>query len=243
MENLNKRPKQRSKMRMAVGKTYYSFLRYISWYCSGPFAKEHSSSVLPEVQFQHATPLLRHLSGLEMQLQYNKVTNLRLACAQINGIILHPRETFSYWKTLEKPTVRKGYLPGMVLVNGKVAAGIGGGLRQLSILIYWMTLHTPLKVVERHHHGYDVFPHSNRTQPFGSGATCFYPYGDLMIHNDTNREFQLCVWVGKEHLFGEWRSQSRQMNNMKFWKKIIVSVVNTGAVLPGIMNFDERYPT
>lgn len=167
MENLNKRPKQRSKMRMAVGKTYYSFWRYISWYCSGPFAKEHSNSVLPEAQFQHATPLLRHLSGLEMQLQYNKVTNL----------------------------------------------------------IYWMTLHTPLKVVERHHHGYDIFLDSNRTQPFGSGATCFYPYGDLMIHNDTNREFQLCVWVGKKYLFGEWRSTQPSDKQYEIPKKIIVSVV------------------
>lgn len=193
-------------MRMAAGKGYYSLMRYIKWHDFGPFAKDYSDAVLPKIQFQHATPLLRHLSGLEMQLQYNKVTNLRLACARVNGIILHPGETFSYWKTIGKPTARKGYLPGMVLVNGKVATGIGGGLCQLSNLIYWMTLHTPLKVVERHHHGYDVFPDSNRTQPFGSGATCFYPYGDLMICNDTDRDFQLRLWVEKENLSGEWRS-------------------------------------
>lgn len=205
MENFNS-PKHRSKMRMAAGKAYYSLFRYIKWRHSGPFAKEYSDTYLPSVQFYHATPLLRQLSGLEMQLQYNKVTNLRLACQKVNRMILHPRETFSYWKTIGNPTARKGYLPGMVLVNGKVAAGIGGGLCQLSNLIYWITLHTPLTVVERHHHGYDVFPDSNRTQPFGSGATCFYPYGDLMIRNDTGRDFQLRLWVEKEKLCGEWRS-------------------------------------
>lgn len=68
-----------------------------------------------------------------------------------------------------------------------------------------MTLHTPLTVIERHRHGYDVFPDANRTQPFGSGATCFYPHGDLMIRNDTQEEYQLFVSVGEEYLVGEWR--------------------------------------
>lgn len=63
-----------------------------------------------------------------------------------------------------------------------------------------------MTVIERHRHGYDVFPDSNRTQPFGSGATCFYPHGDLMIRNDTDKDFQLLVNVGDKYLEGEWRS-------------------------------------
>jgi len=34
-------------------------------------------------------------------------------------------------------------------------------------------------------HGYDVFPDSDRTQPFGSGATCFYNYGGFVIKINT----------------------------------------------------------
>ena len=64
----------------------------------------------------------------------------------------------SYWYLIGKPTAGKGYLPGMILRNGGYLAATGGGLCQLSNLIYWMTLHTPLTVVERHRHGYDVFP-------------------------------------------------------------------------------------
>ncbi len=70
---------------------------------------------------------------------------------------------------------------------------------------FWMTVHTPLTVIERHRHGYDVFPDSNRTQPFGSGASCFYPHGDLMIRNDTPDDYQLLVSVGDKFLEGEWR--------------------------------------
>ena len=72
-----------------------------------------------------------------------------------------------------------------------------------------MTLHTPLTVVERYRHSYDVFPDSGRTQPFGSGATCVYPYRDLMIRNDTQTTFRLHVTVGEECLEGEWRADRR----------------------------------
>ena len=85
---------------------------------------------------------------------------------------------------------------------------VGGGLCQLSNLIFWMTLHTPLTVVERYRHSHDVFPDANRTQPFGSGATCAYPHRDLMIRNDTDQPFQLCVRVGERELEGEWRAMS-----------------------------------
>lgn len=77
---------------------------------------------------------------------------------------------------------------------------------QLSKLLYRMAPHTPLTVVERHHRGYDVVSDFNLTQLFGSGSTCFYPYGGRMIRNDTDWEFQLCLRVEKENLSGECRS-------------------------------------
>ena len=67
---------------------------------------------------------------------------------------------------------------------------------------------TPLTVVERYRHSHDVFPDANRTQPFGSGATCAYPHRDLMIRNDTDQPFQLCVRVGARELEGEWRAMA-----------------------------------
>ena len=77
----------------------------------------------------------------------------------------------------------------MALFLGRIGSDVGGRLCQLSNLIFWMTLHTPLTVVERYRHSHDVFPDANRTQPFGSGATCAYPHRDLMIRNDTDQPF------------------------------------------------------
>lgn len=139
-----------------------------------------------------------------MQYQYNKITNLKLAASRLDGLLLRPGETFSSWRLVGKPTRRKGYQDGMVLFLGRIGYDIGGGLCQLTNLIFWMTLHTPLTVIERYRHSHHVFPDSNRTQSFGSGAACADPYRDLMIRNGTNRKFQFRVWVGTKNLEGEW---------------------------------------
>lgn len=203
------KPIKRSAIRNRLGLIYYSFLRHMLWLTMNrQFSKEKQPQKLPFVYFSHQTPLLRRLKDVDMWMQHNKITNLKLAAAKVNGIVLRPGEVFSYWKLIGKPTKRKGYVDGMILKSGTFHAGIGGGLCQLSNLIFWMTIHTPLTVTERHRHSYDVFPDSNRTQPFGSGATCFYPHGDLMIRNNTQDEYQLLIWLDDEYLHGEWRVSS-----------------------------------
>lgn len=201
------KPIKRSKLRAACGMLYYKTKRKLLWLrMRKKFATERSQEPLPELQFTHKTPLLRKLKDVDMYLQYNKITNLKLAAAKIDGVVVKPGQTFSFWYLVGKTSAKKGYKEGLVLSNGRVGKGIGGGLCQMTNLIYWMTLHTPLTVTERYRHGYDVFPDSNRTQPFASGATCYYPHLDLMIRNDTDIPFQLLVNVGEEYLTGEWRS-------------------------------------
>jgi vancomycin resistance protein VanW len=201
-------PIQRSKARLLAGKLYYTLCRYALWYSGRiKFAERRTSECpLQYIYVSHKTPLLRDLKDVEEIYHHNKIINLKTAVKQLNGIILKPGEHFSYWKWIGKPAKRKGYVPGMVLFCGSYRMGMGGGLCQLSNLIYWMTLHTPLTVVERYRHSYDVFPDSNRTQPFGSGATCVYPYRDLMIKNETDTAFQLRVQVGEKYLEGAWLS-------------------------------------
>ena len=200
------KPIHRSALRIKLDTLYYGVRRYRMWFgMRRQFAREKSTEPLPYQYFSHKTLLLRKLKDVDMWMQYNKITNLKLAAARLNGMILHPGEVFSYWRLIGMPTRIKGYKKGMILRNGRCEAGVGGGLCQLSNLIFWMTIHTPLTVIERHRHGYDVFPDSNHTQPFASGATCSYPHIDLMIRNDTESDYQLFVYVGDEYLHGEWR--------------------------------------
>ena len=205
---MHAKPIQRSDLRLFCGRVYFTCKRHVIWRVGGiKFAKPlhyTSSQPLTYQYASHKTPLLRKLKDVDMYLQHNKINNLKIAIPKINNIVLYPGEVFSFWKLIGKPTKRKGYKPGMVLKSGTVTANTGGGLCQLSNLIYWMTIHTPLTVKERHRHGYDVFPDSNRTQPFGSGATCFYNYGDLMIQNNTSSIFQLTLNITEHDLEGAW---------------------------------------
>lgn len=152
----------------------------------------------------HATPLFRTLAGLDDQLQRNKVVNLALAVEPLDALVLEPGQRLSFWRQVGNPAKRRGFLDGLVLDGGKLTAGTGGGLCQLSNLIYWITLHTPLTVVERWRHTHDVFPDSGRTHPFGTGATCAWPSLDLQIANGTTTTFRLSVALTATHLVGAW---------------------------------------
>jgi vancomycin resistance protein VanW len=218
--HLDLSPKKRTAIRVTVGKYYYRLRRRLYWIFSDvKFALDKDNNKYQYVYKSHSTPLLRSLRGVDMHLQYNKIVNLKLAADKINKIIIKPGETFSYWRAIGKPAKRKGYKEGMILYYGSLRAGIGGGLCQLSNLIYWMALHTPLTIVERHRHSYDVFPDSNRTQPFGSGATCVYNYRDLMIRNDTNYLFQLNVWLTDTKLCGEIRCNVKPTESYRVYEK------------------------
>ena len=131
----------------------------MQWYLPGKrYATTRSATQLPHQHASHRTPLLRQLKGVDMWLQHNKVDSLKVAASCIDGLLLRPGETFSFWRLVGKPTARRGFKTGMVLRNGTVAQGMGGGLCQMTNLIYWMALHTELSITERWRHGFDVFP-------------------------------------------------------------------------------------
>ncbi|WP_105482870.1 VanW family protein [Abditibacterium utsteinense] len=166
------------------------------------FAREIEGEALPFVLKRHQSLLRRKLGNSNPILQENKVTNLEIARQTFDGILIRPGQTFSFWKCVGDANAQKGYLEGLKLSQGEVKTGVGGGLCQLGNLLLWMAWHTPLKVVERHHHSFDPFPDSGRTVPFGSGASLFYPYLDLRFHNPTSSTFQLKVWLEAQHLKG-----------------------------------------
>lgn len=198
------KPAQRSYLRKLVGREYFILKRRIDWLKnSSKFARVDKNSRLPFSLIKHRSFLLRPLKDVEMYLQHNKVTNLRLAIEKINGVVIKPNETFSIWRMVGRPTKAKGFLEGLVLMNGKIEKGIGGGLCQLGNLLYWMALHSPLTVTERYRHGYDVFPDINRKIPFACGATLAFNYIDLQLKNNTNKSFQINLWLDAEYLNGE----------------------------------------
>jgi vancomycin resistance protein VanW len=128
---------------------------------------------------------------------------LHIVIKSLNHIVIKPGETFSIYRLIGSPTRKKGYLEGVELSFGEARSGIGGGICQISNLIHWMALHTPLVITERSNHSFDPFPDCGRILPFGSGAALFYNFIDLMLYNPSSSSFQINLWITAKTLEGE----------------------------------------
>lgn len=190
-----------------LARWFRSCERRIGWMTDGrDYCATRSSVSLSFRVKKHQSILVRRLAGADPRLQRNKARNLAIVVDAIDGVVIEPGQTFSFWKLLGAPTRRRGFVEGMQLVNGEARSGIGGGICQASNLIFWLALHSPLTVVERYHHSFDPFPDNNRVLPYASGATVLYPYRDLRLTNPKQARFQLRLWLDKKRLNGDLRS-------------------------------------
>lgn len=143
------------------------------------FAK-HGKSKIPDFEY---------FIELEQPIKKNKSTipklhNLSIAIKSIEKIVIYPKQIFSFWKIVGNPTTRRGFLASRSLINGKLEPSIGGGLCQLSGLLYYLSLFAGLCVIERYNHSIDIYTESTRFTPLGSDATVAYGYKDLRLKNN-----------------------------------------------------------
>ncbi len=170
-------------------------------------AKSRQTENLPNIVKSHSSVLLRKLNGVDMRLQENKAANIELACRQLDGLIIRPGETFSFWSAIGRPTEKKGYREGLVITHGKLTSGNGGGLCQMGNMVHWLVLNSPLTVTELHHHSDALFPDERRRVPFGTGTSVSYNRVDYRFCNTTNQPVQIRVWCQDGELCGELRSE------------------------------------
>lgn len=120
----------------------------------------------------------------QTETSHTKKKNLIRATERIEMVQINPEEIFSFWKVVGKPTLKRGFEEGRTIVNGELIPSVGGGLCQLSGLIYYICLEANLEIVERHNHSLDLYTESTRYTPLGSDATVVYGYKDLRIRNN-----------------------------------------------------------
>lgn len=85
-----------------------------------------------------------------------RATNVALASARINGVVVKPGEVFSYSNTILPRTAANGYVVAPVYINKQVGSGIGGGICQVSSTLYACMLTVGLPATERHPHSLPV---------------------------------------------------------------------------------------
>lgn len=113
-----------------------------------------------------------------------KLKNLLIAIKYIESIQIEPNEIFSFWQIVGSPSSKRGFVHSRSIINGDVSESIGGGLCQLSGLIYYISLYAKLEILERHSHSMDIYTDETRFAPLGSDATVVYGYKDLKIINN-----------------------------------------------------------
>ena len=174
---------------------------------SEKIAREKTENALPVIVKSHASIIQRKLHGVDPQLQKDKLTNIEIASAKINGIIIKPEETFSFWRMIGNTSRKAGYKEGLVISKNGLTKGYGGGLCQLANMIHWLVLNSPLTVTELHHHSDALFPDDRRRVPFGTGTSVAYNYVDYRFKNTTDQNVQILVWCEEGELCGELRCQ------------------------------------
>ena len=116
------------------------------------------SSPLKYSLFKEKTLLINEDTGYDISYQFNKVHNLKLAAETLNHLLIRPEETFSFWYLVHNADSYEKYKEALVLKDGKIVPGYGGGLCQLSNLLFYVMLHSPLTIAERHGHKVLDFP-------------------------------------------------------------------------------------
>src|SRR2546426_5089974 len=69
-----------------------------------------------------------------------KIHNIELARRQIQNLPIPPNAVFSFWHLVGRPTPANGFQMGRSLLGGELRADYGGGLCQLSGIIYHASL-------------------------------------------------------------------------------------------------------
>ncbi len=159
--------------------------------------------------FQTSSPLYNYETGMDMVYQVNKVYNLKLAAKTIDGLVIAPGETFSFWRLAKKACRNAPYKDGLTLLNGELVTSPGGGLCQMSGFLFWIFLHSPLAIVERHSHRAKDFPAPDSDMPEGVDATVSEGWLDLKVKNRTDTAFQITIDFDDENIYGSLRAQER----------------------------------
>jgi vancomycin resistance protein VanW len=129
-----------------------------------------------------------------------KVHNIRCAAARVQNLAVLPGTILSFWRVVGRPTPANGYQRGRSLLGGQLQLDYGGGLCQLSGLLYQLSLQAGLTILERHPHSLDIYHDAERYAPLGADATVAYAFKDFRIQNNTAAAFCFRISVTSEKM-------------------------------------------
>ena len=121
----------------------------------------------------------------------NKWHNIQLTASKISGVVITRGAIFSFWHLVGNPSGRNGYKESRMIRNGELGFEIGGGVCQVSSIVYLAALRAGLTILERHSHSVDIYEEHERVAPLGADATVVYGTKDFQFINNLDSDIQL----------------------------------------------------
>jgi vancomycin resistance protein YoaR len=160
----------------------------------------------PVVIAQYACPI--HTAPAQRHLAANKIHNIRLGAQQCEKDPLEPQTPFSFWERIGPPTQANGFLEGATFINRQLTSSMGGGLCQLSGLLYNLALLASLQIIERHPHSIDAYG-ENRYVPLGRDATVAHGQKDLRFRNPHSFPLTFHFEITEDRVSGQVRAPTQ----------------------------------
>ncbi len=132
----------------------------------------------------------RGQSSFEGSAPY-RITNIRAGAERMDGVLIAPREEFSFNTQLGEVNAENGFVQGYAVVNNRTALEWGGGVCQDSTTLFRAAFWAGLPITERHAHPfyiswYDRFGFGDYGDGAGLDAAIYTGQNDLRFVNDTD---------------------------------------------------------
>jgi len=118
------------------------------------------------------------------------ITNLKLACQAIDGMVIKAGEIFSFNEVVGQPTAAGGYKDVMVYMGKNMVATTGGGISRISSALYYCALKADMTILMRTNHIYDP-----GFIAAGLDANVMFGSMDFSFENNTTRPIRIRAQV------------------------------------------------
>jgi vancomycin resistance protein YoaR len=142
-------------------------------------------------------------------------TNLSAGVRRVDGTVVMPGQQFSLAAALGEVTEEEGYVEAPVLVDGRTVMGLGGGLSQLSTVVFNTSWNSGVQLDAHTPHTFYISRY-----PAGREATLAIPVVDNLWTNDTDTPVVVRAWIEDDAIhmsyLGERRYQVRTIDGERF---------------------------
>lgn len=119
-----------------------------------------------------------------------RTANLTAGAANIDGTVVMPGEQFSLAAALGEISEESGYVEAPVIIDGRLVQGLGGGLSQISTVVFNAAWFSGVQLDAHTPHSFYI-----PRYPAGREATIAVPVIDNLWTNDTSTPIVVRSWV------------------------------------------------